>query len=98
MRWPKTRRCAISVEHALPINRRRGVSQAIEYLDAANIIPPRLTSMIRDLYSVRTSAAHPTGHTTFSRHEVLNFRDASDIVVKELDELIAKTAGQPPKP
>ena len=74
------------------------MSQAIEYLDAANIIPPRLTSMIRDLYSVRTSAAHPTGHTTFSRHEVLNFRDASDIVVKELDELIAKTAGQPPKP
>lgn len=75
--------------HNFPLGK-RGVSRLIEYLDASDYLPTRLTSVIRDLYRVRNSAAHPNGMISYSRDEVQKFRDAAEIVVKELDELVTQ--------
>ena len=76
----------LAAMHDLPVNSRT-MHAVIEFLDASNLVPIYLSSIIQDLKKVRNAAAHSSG-ATFGLKEALTFQDAAQILLAELDDLI----------
>lgn len=76
----------LAAVHDLPVNS-RNMHAVIEFLDASNVVPIYLSSIIQDLKRVRNAAAH-SSDARLGLKEALTFQDAAQILLSELDDLI----------